>query len=202
MSDEELIGALDDRWQEHFADGMARRVCEAGAVGVLYRIAAGLPGEDKDSGESGGTGKTGLSRGIGALPNPVRHKIRFRAAYVLERLYFTAPEHFMPHAETFCRRDFPACGDPSARRHFAKIMADLLRRIHPDSDVLDGVAGAAAEWAVDPAAKVAVRVWAVEVLKRCRGRVAWVDEIWDDLLAAQALTASPGIESRLRRSWR
>ena len=100
MSDEELIGALDDRWQEHFADGMARRVCEAGAVGVLYRIAAGLPGEDKDSGESGGTGKTGLSRGIGALPNPVRHKIRFRAAYVLERLYFTAPEHFMPHAGT------------------------------------------------------------------------------------------------------
>ena len=128
MRDEELIGALADRWQEHFADGMARRVCEAGAVGVLYRIAAGLPGEDKESGESGGTGKTGLSRGIGALPNPVRHKIRFRAAYVLERLYFTAPEHFMPHAEAFCRRDFPACGDPSARRHFAKIMADLLRR--------------------------------------------------------------------------
>ena len=136
------------------------------------------------------------------MPKPVRHKIRFRAAYVLERLYFTAPEHFMPHAEAFCRRDFPACGDPSARRHFAKIMADLLRRVHPDSDVLDGVAGAAAEWAVDPAAKVAVRVWAVEVLKRCRGRVAWVDEIWDDLLETQAQTASPGIESRLRRSWR
>lgn len=108
----------------------------------------------------------------------------------------------MPHAETFCRRDFPACGDPSARRHFAKIMADLLCRVHPDPDVLERIAGAAAEWAVDPAAKVAVRVWAVEVLKRCRGRVAWVDEIWDDLLETQALTASPGIESRLRRSWR
>lgn len=183
MTEEELIRALSDRWQEHFADGMARRVCDAGAVGALYRLAAGP--DDR----------------LGTLPKPARRKVRFRAAYVLERVWFSAPRCFLPYAEDFCRRAFPACTDPSARRHFGKIMVELLQRVHPDLEVLERIAETAAGWAVEPGSKVAVRVWAMEVLKACRDRVGWVDESWEDLVEAQAAGATPGIGSRLRRSW-
>lgn len=181
MTGEELIALLSDRWQEHFADEMARRVCDAGAVGELYRLVTDMPGR---------------------IPKPLRHKLLFRGAYVLERICFRDRDAFLPYEEDFCRRAFPACADPSARRHFGKIMIDLLERTCPDAETLDRIAEAAAEWAADPSTKVAVRVWAMEVLKRCRGRVAWVEEVWRDLLELQTAGATPGIESRMRRSWR
>ena len=65
-----------------------------------------------------------------------------------------------------------------------------------------GIAEAAAEWAVDPGSKVAVKVWAVEVLCRCRDRVGWVAESWDDIVEAVAADATPGLACRLRKSWR
>lgn len=46
--------------------------------------------------------------------------------------------------------------------------------------------------AVDPGTKVAVRIWAVEVLKHCRERVGWVAEAWDDLVETMAHGATPG----------
>ena len=181
MTEEELTGVLIDRWRSDFAEHAARRIVEAEAVGVLYRIATGA---------------------FDNLPKPERHKVCFRAAYVLERVCFTAPERFLPYAEDFCRRAFPACVDPSARRHFGKIMVGLLPWVHPGQDVLERIAETAAEWAVEPGAKVAVRVWAMEVLKGCRSRVEWVDETWEDLVEAQATGATPGIVTCLRKSWR
>lgn len=180
MTDAELHDLLLARFYDRFADTMAERIVAAGAVGALFRVAT--------------------SRHE-ALPKAVRHQLLFRSAYVLERIYFTARTSFDPFADEFCRRGFPACMDGSARRHFGKIMADLLDRRHPDPQTLDRIAETAAEWAVDPQSKVAVRVWAVEVLKRCRGRIAWVNEVWDDVVETQARGATPGIESRLRSSW-
>ena len=101
-----------------------------------------------------------------------------------------------------CRVDFAACANASAQRHFGKIMADLLGRYAPESGDLERIAETAAGWAVSPEAKVAVKVWAVEVLKRCRERVGWVAESWDDIVEAVALDATPGIESRMRKSWK
>ena len=66
-------------------------------------------------------------------------------------------------------------------------MADLLGRYAPESGDLERIAETAAGWAVSPEAKVAVKVWAVEVLKRCRERVGWVAESWDDIVEAVAL---------------
>ena len=130
------------------------------------------------------------------------HKAAFRSAYVLEKIYFDAPDSFMPYAGLFCRTDFPACADPSARRHFAKVMADLLGRYTPEVRDMERIAEAAARWAVDPGAKVAVKIWAVEVLKHCRQRVGWVQEVWDDLVETMAHDATPGIEVRMRKSWK
>lgn len=181
MTQTELIKLLSERFYENFADKAARQVLDADAVGLLYGVVSSPPP---------------------GLPAAVRHKVLFRGAYVLERIYFGSRERFMPYAEAFCRADFAACADASARRHFGKIMADLLGRYEPDRESLDRIAEAAAEWAVDPGSKVAVRVWAVEVLKRCRDRIGWVAESWDDLVEAIALDATPGIENRMRKSWK
>ena len=107
MMEAELIKCLSERFYSDFADTVARRVRDAGAVGLLYEVVT--------------------SRYEG-LPRAVRHKVAFRGAYVLEKIYFDAPDSFMPCAGKFCGTDFPACADPSARRHFAKVMADLLGR--------------------------------------------------------------------------
>lgn len=181
MTEEELIARLSGRRSADFAREAAREVCRAQAVGLLCEL---------------------VTRRAEELPEPLRHTLLFRGAYVLDTIYFTDRTAFLPHAEDFCRRGFPACSDASARRHFGKIMADLLKRVSPDSQTLERIAAAAADWVVDPAAKVAVRVWAMEVLKRCRGRVGWVDESWPDLVELLTVGSSPGIESRIRRSWR
>ena len=181
MTEADLVRLLSERFYENFADETARAVLGADAADLLYDLVASRCGE---------------------LPKPVGHKVLFRGAYVLERIYFTVPRRFMPHAEEFCRRDFPACADASARRHFGKIMADLLGRYEPEPEALERIAEAAAEWAVDPAAKVAVKVWAVEVLCRCSGRIGWVAESWDDIVEAATADATPGLACRLRKSWR
>ena len=178
MTREELVGMLAARFCEDFAETMARRVLEADAVATLYAVATGP---------------------AGSLPRPLRAKVAFRSAYVLERLYFRAPERFMPHADLFCERDFAAASGMSARRHFGKIMADLLLRFRPSDGTLGRIAEAAAEWAVDPSSPVAVKVWALDVLERCRSRVAWVAETWDDLLETLAREATPGIACRVGR---
>lgn len=181
MTENEWIERLSGRFQDRFAEQTAREVRDADDVGVLYRLATGPDGD---------------------LPKAVRHKVAFRGAYVLERIYFDDREAFAPFVEAFCRRDFPACEDPSAQRHFGKMMADLLGRYAPDDETLDRIAEAAARWAVDPASKTAVRVWAVEVLRQCRARVGWVAELWDDLMETMTHDATPGIANRLRNRWR
>lgn len=181
MTEADLVKLLSERFYGNFADETARRVRDAGAVDLLYGVATAPHPE---------------------LPKPVRQKVLFRSAYVLERIWFGAPEAFMSHVEEFCRQDFAACANASARRHFGKIMADLLGRYTPDSSSLERIAETAAQWAVDPGTKVAVRIWAVEVLKHCRERVGWVAEAWDDLVETMAHGATPGIECRMRKSWK
>ena len=153
MMEAELIKCLSERFYSDFADTVARRVRDAGAVGLLYEVV-------------------------------------------------TSRDEGLPRAGKFCGTDFPACADPSARRHFAKVMADLLGRYSPGRRDMERIAEAAARWAVEPGAKVAVKIWAVEVLKHCRRRVGWVQEVWDDIVETMAHDATPGIEVRMRKNWR
>lgn len=178
MTRDELVRMLSGRAGEDFAGEMARWVVEADAVATLYVVATDP---------------------AAILPRPLREKIAFRSAYVLERLYFRWPEHFMPHAERFCERDFAAASGMGVRRCFGKVMADLLRWFRPSDEVVERIAEAAAEWLSDPSSPVAVKVRAFEVLERCRDRVAWVDGAWSDLLDLFARNATPGITCRLRR---
>lgn len=181
MTEQELIGLLCEEFYADFAVTMAQRVRDADALGLLYATATSRHEE---------------------LPREVRHKVLFRSAYVLEVIYLDAPASFRPFAESFCACDFAACTDESTKRHFGKIMTHLLREYDPGIAALGTIAETAAQWAVEPRTKVAVRIWAVEILKYCRQRVDWVAESWEDLLEAIAQDATPGICCRLRKSWR
>ncbi len=181
MTAERLIERLTaERYPQGFAEQVAEEVAAAGAAGELYALA------------------TGSHR---TLRSTLRHRLRFRAAYVLERLYFRAPEAFDPLADDFFRRGFVACTDPSAQRHFGKIMAHLLTRRQPDAESLSRIAECAAAWAIGPAARPAVRIWAVEVLRCCRRQVPWLEEMWEDLLASVTKGGEPSIANRLRNRW-
>lgn len=111
MMEAELIKCLSERFYSDFADTVARRVRDAGAVGLLYEVVT--------------------SRYEG-LPRAVRHKVAFRGAYVLEKIYFDAPDSFMPCAGKFCGTDFPACADPkcpaSLRKGHGRPAGALLAR--------------------------------------------------------------------------
>lgn len=178
MTREELIALLAERFEADFAAAAARQVCAADAVARLYDLVVHPSPE---------------------WSRELRHRLLFRGSYVLERIYFGDRNRWAPFVEVFCRRDFTAAEDASQRRHFAKIMADLLKRKTLPPSELDPIAGAAAQWTVDPATPVAVKVWSLDILKCCRGRVAWVGESWDDLIGMLARDASPGMACRLRR---
>lgn len=181
MTRGEMIGLLTERFYDGFADQVAARIVTAEDTAMLYGLVTAPDAE---------------------LARNIRHAVRFRGAYVLERVYFGDPSRLAPFAERFCGEDFAACTDQSTRRHFGKIMAHLLGEYDPGVRVLEIVADAAAQWAVEPRSRVAVRIWAVEVLKCCRDRVGWVAECWDDVLEALSHDATPGIDSRLRKSWK
>lgn len=164
-----------------FAAAWRRRICAAQAAELLYEVAT-------DSHPM--------------LSRPLRHRILFRSAYVLERICFEEPAHFAPCIVRFCRSGFHACADSGAQRSFAKIMAHLLATGCPDPQSLEPIAQTAMAWALDPRSKPAVRIWAVEVLKRCRKRVEWVAASWEDLLETLARDATPAVEARMRSGWR
>ncbi|WP_290535710.1 hypothetical protein [Alistipes sp.] len=178
MTREELIALLAERFEEDFAVTAARQVCAADAAARLYDLVVHPSPE---------------------WSREQRHRLLFRGSYVLERIYFDDCSRWVPFEEAFCRRDFAAAEDASQQRHFAKIMADLLKRKMLSAAELDPIAEAAAQWTTDPATPVAVKVWSLDILKRCRGRVAWVGESWDDLIGMLTRDASPGMVCRLRR---
>ncbi len=181
MTHEELTAVLTGPFCRHFADKTAARVLAEGDLAMLYETAVAPPA---------------------SLSAAMRHRAAFRGAYVLERIYFSEPERFAPFAERFCRTDFPACANPGARRSLAKIMAHLLRTAAPDDATLERIAACAAQWAIDPKTKIAVRIWCVEILRLCRERCPWIGELWDDLLATLSHDASPAIAARMRNGWK
>lgn len=181
MTRDELTNRLTRPFRSDFAASEARRVVAEDAVALLYEMATEPPA---------------------ALPRLLRERAAFRAAYVLEYLFSHDPDRFAPYRDRFCRRDFAACTSGGARRHFAKMMAHLLPQLTLERTTLEPIAEAAAQWAIDPKTRVAVRIWCVEVLKQCRTQCPWVDEMWEDLILSLAHEASPAIAARMRNGWR
>ena len=176
---EELIEIMSSRFYENFAAITSTKVVELGAVDVLYQLAT----------------DNSLQ-----LPKSKKQSVIFRSAYTLDYIYFNYRELFAPFIERLCS-DFSSCENESAKRHFAKMMCDVLKYHTPTTEQIELIAEAVAGWISDPKTKVAVKIWAMSILKVLRNKVAWIDDIWDDLESVVTQNATPGILVRLNRGW-
>lgn len=132
------------------------------------------------------------------IPMKQRNTVLFRASYLLENCYWLDSCWFVEFLGRF-NRLFVGLTNESAKRHFAKIQADLLSRGWFPDEFPDEVAQRCAEWIVQPGVRSAVQVWAMEVLFLLRGRVDWVSDVIVDLIASLSCDPSPAIRSRLKR---
>ena len=175
-----MIELMSNRFYKDFAPTTARQVIgmEDG-VAKLYDIAT----------------DNGLD-----LPTPLKRNVLFRSAYTLEYIYFNYPEHFTPFRERFYI-DFCNCENPSAKRHFAKMMADILKHHSPTIEQTEAIAETSADWISNPKIKIAVKIWAMSILRILRPNISWVDEIWEDLEMSLQKISTPAIEVRRKRGW-
>ncbi len=127
-------------------------------------------------------------------------KTEFRAAYVLEYIYFFDHKFFKDIYNQFFEL-FPLIKNGSTKRHFAKIATHILKEAIyiPYKKSKEDLAGACLEWIASPKVKVAVKVWAVETLLLLKDEFKWVGEALNDLVYDISLNPTPGMKVRLRK---
>jgi hypothetical protein len=129
-------------------------------------------------------------------------KIEFRAAYVLEYLYFYDNKLLNPYYDVFFTI-FPQVTNGSTKRHFAKILSDILKnnRWRGTEVQKEKIAISCVEWAIDKKVRVAVKVWAIESLILLREDFPWLTEVLNEIFDVLSINPSAGIKVRLSR-WR
>ena len=131
-----------------------------------------------------------------------REKIEFRSAYILEYVYFYDCNFFNDFYPLFFNL-FPKVQNESSKRHFGKIMADILknRRYTGSNEQYEAIASACIEWIINDKVRVAVQVWSIETLIMLKSKVPFVNEILEELLDQLSFNPTPGMVVRLRK-WR
>lgn len=175
-----MVTRLLNHFYTDFAASEAKVVIEKGEIEQLYLFATGILSED--------------------LPKTKQKVITFRAAYILEYIYFNHNALFKPYKEAFFT-DFPNTTNNSAKRHFTHIMRDILSKETPQRDICNNIAEACVEWIIEPKVRVAVQIGAIEILILLKKEVDWIEESLPMILEPITRNPSPAIMARLRR-WR
>jgi len=178
MTKQEIISLLTADFYERFAEKCAGIITGSGSMEALFELM-----EETISRED-------------------LRKVAFRAAYVVEYIYFSDIRQFEPYYGRFFRI-FPLVTNESVKRHFAKIMAHILKgdKYHATDADCEAVATACVDWIINKKVKVAVQIWAIECLFILQPRIEWVKEILEDVLQNLSVNPSPAMIVRLRR-WR
>ena len=130
-----------------------------------------------------------------------RAKVAFRAAYALENAFLIDQERFISKCIDTFIETFPLAKNRSAHRHFGKMMTILLRtkRLILNLEQAEAIAETAALWLADPKSRVAVQIWALEILALLAQQVEWVTEVLPDAIGMLSLHPTPAMKVRLRR---
>lgn len=141
-------------------------------------------------------GEHGLWREAMALSLDPEAHVAFRASAALEYAYFRDPAALALHRDEFLRL-YLRLGNPSAWRHWSKILEHLLRtgRLTLTDAQAGRVAEATFALLIDPGVRVAVKVWAMEILYGLGGRLPWVDEQLGPTVRHLMADGSPGMRS-------
>lgn len=127
-------------------------------------------------------------------------KCEFRAAYVVEHLYFR-DNHFKNEFCNILLDIFPKIKNESTKRHIGKVMAHALKKKDILPSILDCemIASACVDWCIKPKVRVAVVIWAMECLFQLKDRVEWLPYIIEDMIEKLSADPTPGMAVRLRR---
>ncbi len=127
-------------------------------------------------------------------------QVAFRAAWALESAYFTGRDEFRPYAPRFID-DFCKVKNPSVHRHYTKMMADMLKEgiARPDDAQASRIAETCFDRLIDPRTRVAVKIWAINILLALRPRVEWIAENLRAVLDDLSVDPSPAMTVTLRR---
>jgi hypothetical protein len=133
-----------------------------------------------------------------------KKEIAFRAAWVLENVYYSNPNAFLPHLEEFkgayCRQKNLSC-----QRHYTKIMMDITghKKDIPNLTInlfdFEAVTETTFEWLINPKTPVAVQVNCLDILYNLSSRYHWIK---DELKAQTEFLLRDGsaaMQSRGRR---
>ena len=131
------------------------------------------------------------------LSNDDLEKFEFRSAYILETVYCKNSTLFFPYMSQFFRL-FPAITNGSMRRHFAKICFLAIKEGNRPQN-LEAIATTCADWIIDPKTRVAVKVWALDILAELAKTEQWIKELLPEVIASLSLNPSAGMTVRLRR---
>jgi hypothetical protein len=124
-------------------------------------------------------------------------KLEFRSAYILEAVYFHDSQLFKPFLHSFFEI-FPTITNGSMRRHFAKICFFEIKKGNRPPDI-EAIATACADWIIDPATRIAVKAWALDILIELTKTEKWLKELLPEIVASLSQHPSAGMLVRLRR---
>ncbi len=186
MTKQDIITLLTADFYEGFAEQCGKIIIEQQGVDALFDLLS----------------DTIVVSNLADMKKDALSRIGFRAAYALDFIYFSNNKVFDIYYQNFFSI-FPLVTNESTKRHFAKIMADILAKDNYLAELADyeSVASACVDWIINEKVRVAVQVWAVECLIRLKGRVGWVPDLLDDILDRLSINPSPGMVVRLR-GWR
>ena len=109
-------------------------------------------------------------------------QIAFRAAWLMDTLYFDDPLYYLDDID-YLLHQIPNIKYPASKRHYSRIILNLTSPKAP-KPIQDKLAGLDLEpvvehffdWMIDPKVKVAVKVFVTEVIFNLRDRYPWVNE--------------------------
>ncbi len=187
MTKTEIAVLLNENFYERFAQKVRDIIIEKRSVKELFLLLDDLIKGTIPDNEYYGI-KKNLSR------------TEFRAAYVLDNVYFFDNKYFNEYYELFFDI-FPFIKNGSTKRHFAKIAANILiENVYQiEKSKKEIIAGTCLDWVASPKVKVAVKVWAVEVLIVLKEEFEWIDDALRELLYDLSLNPTPGIKVRLKK---
>ncbi|MFI5139105.1 MAG: hypothetical protein ACHQIM_14880 [Sphingobacteriales bacterium] len=108
--------------------------------------------------------------------------VAFRAAWILENIFLKDPLRYEPDL-SYLISGIKEVKHESCKRHYAKIMMRITAENGPaiikqklQQIDLEPVVEQCFDWMIDPKVRVAVKVFASEVLFNLRGRYPWIKE--------------------------
>ena len=84
------------------------------------------------------------------------------------------------------------------RRHFAKIGFFAIKEGYRPHDN-KAIVTACADWIIDPKTRIAVKIWALDILAELAKTEKWIQELLPEVIASLSKNPSSGMLVRLRR---